>query len=222
VVHLEDASAPFLFHWKAEQAAAEAAQYVGDFTKLVRLLQIPRIVLRPESSQTTIGQFTYQAAAILDAVEGMIRGPGDLSGLPKTWVQPTPHAIENILQRQEKLYPEMTLDQHIDMTARYFASAWARRALNLRNPTGRIGFSFTEPNGQGGARIHMRTLPSSMTQNHIAPWRAKGYFKMSEADGLAKPKLASWRDPLPLNKCSMTLTDGTVSVQVQTDYVVPT
>ena len=239
-LRLEDASAPHLFYERAASATIEARVYVECLTKLLRVLGFDFIVPRPESLTVTAAQFAETADSLVplfrahlrsritepsadDAVRTMdlLADRGWRGGLPD-------QLIEFYLRQYEKLYPDKPIGERLHILSRYFAASWARGQLGIRGESPEWGgkfidLSFVAPppgvSGQFARRVVYRTIPESITTNHMPPWRAKGYLVMTDG-GAVRPRLASFQETRDYNPCSMTLTNGAESVEIRADYVV--
>lgn len=228
-IRIEDASAPHLFYWRMDAARAEAKRYTEDMRSLVSVLGLP-ITIAAESDKISEEEFNLHADARLPAFEKamLLR---DASYLQEWgWKGGLNHAmLDYYLASYAKLYPAMSDRDKVLMLARYFAGASARSMLGLRGDKPEWGGNYLEvsfvapiPGTEGhfGKRVHYRTLPLHFTSNHIPPWRAKGYFHISDDDELT-PKLTTFGDnSTELVSCSVELRDETTfqSVSVQTDY----
>lgn len=113
--------------------------------------------------------------------------------------------------------------------AKYFAGAYARYLLKAAGQNGeylQINFSHPipgAPEDMVSRRVHYRTIPENYTRNHIAPWRAKGFFRISEDDEVT-PSLGSWSDTDLLSKLNSGFLDITshagTEVTIHADYLV--
>lgn len=232
-VRLEDASAPHLFSEEADIARTNAARYVRDFRGLVAALRIGDVVRPvPESSLITEAEFNRRADANLGPMESALRAHLDSHDEMATDILQAIGWTGGLnmdttafyLAQYGKLYPNKTYSQRVSILARYFAGALARRQLKIRgdDPSWEgkfLDLAFMQPTpgteGLFNRRVHYRTMPSEFTSQMIAPWRAKGYLKLSN-DNEVCPKVASFGDAsLAYNEHYTDL--GTV--QLRTDYV---
>lgn len=237
-LRIEDASAPHLFYKRAEKAAEEAALYTHDLMKLVDVLDMRRLITpRPESAKVTTSMFAATADKMVPAMQAHLRARtfdksatiaarslNELAGMGWKGV-PDDDAIAFYLSAYAKLYEDETVEEHVHLLARYFAGAWARGQLGLRGESEEwqglfleLSFAQPAPGSTFPRRVTYRTIPSSITSNHMTPWRAKGYLLM-QGDG-ARPRLASFREELQLNECWMELSGNERTVKVRADYVV--
>lgn len=225
-IRIEDASAPYLFNWKFDQAWSEAARYTDDMNSLLRVLGAHAIELRPESHFLTPAAFAEFAALKFDAFLRAIT-TGEHEQL-RAWGWKSEikgEFLDYCLNKYKRRYPWMTLDERYEMLARYFASVMLRneRGLHGDDPQWNgdyLGVSFGSPipgtAGFFGKRAYYRTMPRCYTSNHLPPWRAKGYFVANE-DSTVCPKMTTFDDPrvLEFSKETVTLTATRHSVTIQ-------
>ena len=152
---------------------------------------------------------------------------GELKALG--WDKPVaPETVEHYIIGYEKLYPDRDMAFKIHVLARYFAGSLARKKMGMTGVLPRwqgknldLYFGKTPPGLEPSRylrRIHYRTLPCSITTNHMAPWRAKGYLRIGDNEVTAA--LASCREVNNFNKFQITLEKDGLQQDVQTDYVV--
>jgi hypothetical protein len=227
-IRVEDVSAPHLFHWRADQARAEAAAYTRDLRALVDVLDAP-LAIAAESYAVTEAQFNAAADARLsDFVNAVMLESTTV--LKECWGWKgdfSPRMLDFYLGQYEKLYPTNTLIENRMLLARYLAGASARSQLGLRGDRKEwegdyLEVSFVQPvpgtEGHFGKRVHYRTMPLACTSSHIPPWRAKGYFVVGDDDSLT-PKVATFHEALGLTKTSVTLTSGNQAVSLRADIL---
>lgn len=238
MLRIEDLSAPHQFYHRADKAREEAALYTEGLRNLVKALDFKFIHAIPESSRgVTEERFNAKADVYLPdfetAVTMLARHP-DNAAMAEQIVGPlgwsggmSRQLVEFYLESYEKLYPDTTFETKCHIMARYFAGSLARRMLGITNGMPYWGLQYLQlyfgktPDKKAPlTRIHYRTMPCNITTNHIAPWRAKGYFKIEEEGVTAK--LASFREDLAFNPFSFEVTssDGQIRQQVQGDYVI--
>jgi hypothetical protein len=225
-IRVEDVSAPHLFHWRADEARAEAAAYTRDMDGLVEVLEAP-LAIAAESYAITEAEFNFAADARLgDFMNAMMTK--DMSILADKWGWKgsfNSKMVDFYIGQYQKLYPD---NSHMDnrmLLARYLAGASARSQLGLRGDKKEWGgdyleVSFVPPipgtEGHFGKRVHYRTMPMLYTSSHMPAWRAKGYFHVGDDDALT-PKLATFRDPNDYMSNMVTLSNGNRSVNVRMD-----
>lgn len=229
-IRIEDVSAPHLFFWRADDARREAAKYTSDMTKMVQALGMP-IQLRPESAAISEEAFNARADELLPAFltslyqndDSLLESVGWKGGL-------SPQMVGHYLDSYSKLYPQFDHSERVNILARYFAGALARKQLGLRGDEKEWGGKYLEVSlvppipgteGQFARRVHYRTYPLSYTSQHVAPWRAKGYFKIGEDDSVCQ-KLAPFSADLDLQHDTLTITgedDPSLAVEVRADYL---
>lgn len=229
-IRSEDVSAPFLFHDRKEEAREDAAIYVKSFGNLIKILGMDSFIkLVPESTLTTEFEYNQTAEWVLPLMrQALTTGnvPEQLKKLDKPWVNPSPATIEYYYKLYANLYAKEKFEENqLARMSRYFAEVVARDILKIRgdDPSweGRfVDLYFgqtipgypTRPN-----RIHYRTMPSTITNMHIAPWRAKGYMRINEREVSAS--LTSFREPQEYNRRCVTLQSKDLEQEVQCDYV---
>lgn len=236
-VRVEDASAPHLFFERQEAARKEAALYTQGFVNLAKVIGVDSFVnVLPESSMILEDVFNTEADMILPDMERHVNDVNDevarfrLNKLG--WKVPLSDAtIGYFTERYAKLYPELTKTQQMHLLARYFAGALARHSLGITGIdkawNGKfMELSFVQPTPGIGThralrRLYYRTMPCSITSNHVPAWRAKGYLEIKNGDEVhASVKSFNCLEGMKLNKNVITLTDGTISQDVQADYLV--
>ena len=233
-IRVEDASAPHLFFDRQEQARIEAAHYTAGFVQLSRVLGINDFVkVTPESSMISEDTFNRKADEVLPVMEGHVNEPHNelyrATLFNHGWKVPlSTDTIGYYLDRYAKLYPDKDQKARNHLLARYFAGALARHALGITGACKEWGgkfleLSFVAPTPGIGVhralrRIYYRTMPCSITSNHMPAWRAKGFLKIN---GSVTASLTSFNNhELSFNPHHVTLTDGSTSQEVQADYVV--
>lgn len=237
-IRLEDVSAPHLFVENPDAARSNAARYTDAFKKLVFALELDKfIVPRPESAMTTEQNFNSHADRVLPVIEtALLKIRTGMDGKIAEAARElesigwrgniSPVTINYYVDRYRKLYPERTLESHLSTLARYFAGSLARAQLKIRGDLPRwngqfLDLAFVEPTpgvNLFGRRVHYRTMPIDYTSNHIAPWRAKGYLRISN-DNEVTPKLANFHEQQNYIRNSVVIERYDVKVAVQTDYV---
>lgn len=232
-VRIEDASAPHLFFENPEKARRDAALYTTGLVTLARIVTPGFVVMRPESTMTTEEAFNAIADAILPHMLSHVTDPDNPVALASLqtygWRVPlTPDTLQFYLDRYTKLYPDKTMAERRAILARYFAGALTRITLGITGAdpawNGRfLELAFTAPTPGIGAqrglrRVYYRTMPSNITSNHMAAWRAKGYLRLGEE---VSASLASFHQTdLALNSNTITLSGNGYTQDVQADYVI--
>lgn len=231
-IRLEDASAPYLFYDRAEQARKDAALYTDGLVRLVKIFGFNFINPRPESYGTTESALNAKADTILPAMELHLLAlddPKPIAALKALgWDKPvSPETAQYYLDGYDRLYPGMEHYKKIHTLARYLSVALARNQLGVGGSSPEWDKNYLEvyfgqtPPGLDPSRylrrIHYRTLPSSITSQHVPPWRSKGYLCVS-ADR-ATAKLASFREEREYNPYVLQFERGGIKQEVRADYI---
>jgi hypothetical protein len=233
-IRVEDASAPHLFFERMDEARNEAAHYTAGFVNLARTVGLDTFIkVTPETSMISEDTFNRKADEILPAMVEHVSDPmnevvrGHLAKFG--WKAPLDNdTIGYYRERYAKLYPDKDGDYRTHMLARYFAGALSRHALGITGAKKEwegkfLELSFAPPTPGISAsralrRLYYRTMPCSITSNHIPAWRAKGFLKIN---GHVTAALTSFNNPdLAFNPNTITLTDGSNTQEVQADYVI--
>lgn len=239
-IRVEDASAPYLFSERFDEAWADARNYTHDLMVMIRVLGLTgSIKAMPESNKIGPVGFAEEAEKYRPAMEEYLlriwnsegayeEAPGEelvSAGWKGVIRQET---FIHFLDTYSKVYPGNSAEQNIYIMAKYYASSLARAELGLRGDIpqwhGRfLDLSFMAPTPGVPRdffprRLYYRTIPGGFTNNHIAPWRAKGYLRIIGEGAI--PSIASWREPLELNRNEIVLDGKTDKVIVRADYVV--
>ncbi len=238
-IRVEDATAPSLFYTRKEQARLDAKIYTDSLKALNVILGTRSFVqLVPESDMVneddfqeeldklfpTFHDYMMTSSGVTEPQREFVAAYQDLKSLGWTGIIPDEQR-NHYLGTYRKLY-NLSDREALSLLARYFAQSLARRRMNMLGNLDwkdYLGLSFVgpipgEPVGVAPKRVYYRTMPENMSQRHIAPWRAKGYFRI--ADGIPKVKLASWSEEHEYNSATVTLTNEEQSVEVRTDYEV--
>lgn len=235
-IRVEDLSAPYQFFYRADDARREAQNYTHGLQSLIQAVSMEHFVFTaPESGyDVSENQMNNLAESYRKIIIEHLLNPADSqawAALNATgWDSPiSAETVRYYLDSYIKLHPGMNEREHFDMLARYFALALARVKL---------GMNAMRPQWNGKAlelyfgkpvpgvaveryprRMHYRTIPESITSNHMPPWRAKGYFEVTN-DKL-RVRLASMNDKsLTYNPHQITLVGGDTTATIQADYVV--
>jgi len=110
-----------------------------------------------------------------------------------------PEMRAHYLGRLTALYPQASHEERVDRLLRYFAMVLLYQQLRVfRHADGPILKASMYkpapgiPEGRVVGRLHLRTLPRSVTRRVMPPWTAKGCLAM-DADGALRPALESFR-----------------------------
>jgi hypothetical protein len=238
MLRVEDLSAPHQFYHRADEARKEAALYTQGLINLVRALDFKFVFPTPESSRgVNEAEFNEIADKYVPVFEEVINYRIKFPEFPRNgnnqldnigWTgEVSKELVAFYLDSYAKLYPDTTPEEKIHILARYFAGSLARRKTGVANGLPDWGGQYLQiyfgktPDGKAPpTRLHYRTMPCSITTNHMAPWRAKGYFLIEEDEITAK--LASFREDLAFNPFTFDITssDGNAKQTVQADYVI--
>jgi len=233
-VRVEDASAPHLFFDRQEQARLDASHYTQAMVKLAKVLSLDHIIrVIPESTLVSEAAFNKEADSILPAMHAHIMEPASQEALNNLKALGWSGAISQetrdyYLGRYARNYPQNTAEQNAYILARYFSGSLARRKLGTTGVSKSWGgqnleISFWQPTPGIATdlfprRLYYRTLPSGITNNHIPPWRAKGFFKIGDK---VKASLTSFNSTeFEFNPYSVTLSNSVASQTLRADYVV--
>lgn len=236
-IRVEDVSAPHLFVDRQEEARREAELYSSGLQKLVDILEVPFIKVVRGSNLIDEKTFNAKADEILPAMSNYVWAVWNQGAVQSThkavqdlgWKGELDYGtIQHYLKSYISLYPTKSHEEHLEILARYFSGALARAVLNLRGDDPKwngvfLDLSFLPPisgtEDRFLRRIHYRTVPSSLTSNHLAPWRCRGLCLVGE-DGIATPKLYSLKNPPEnLNRSTIEVSNDHCSVVVNADYV---
>ncbi len=233
-IRIEDASAPHLFYHRPEEARKEAAKYTKGFVNLISILDLlPFIKPVPESTLITESEFNAEADKYLPAMFGHVQFPDKeehIEELAAFGWKPISHpTISFYTECFEKLYPDIDRTEILYRLARYFSGALARKNLKLSGAEeaweGRnleISFLKCPPGINSGLftkRMYYRTVPSRITNNHIPPWRAKGFLRFREHNEVTAG-LACFNTPQEYNQLHIRFERGEQRQLVQSDYLI--
>ncbi len=241
-IRFEDSSAAALFKDENDQVIAyqTARRYVVQFETLVDILELNSVQSLAESKLVSPATFVRAVEGFLPIFinyldELCLHELGQVSGSTIAALSDIGWSAGGIkaetawyyLNQYNKLYPQQSFDQHIEMLARYFCSALVRHKLGLRSGAAEWSGKFIDlafcqsPPGVDdylSKRVIYRTLPTCYTTQHLPAWRAKGYLLINSEDR-ACPKLASFNHPQEYNKHSFALTNNNKQVNIQSDYI---
>jgi hypothetical protein len=233
-IRIENASAPHLFYHRPEEARKEADKYTQGFVRLIDILDLLSFIKPvPESTLISEEAFNKEADKYLPAMFGHVQFPDKelhIKELAEFGWKPVSHStISFYVECFEKLYVEIDRTETLYRLARYFSGALARKNLKLSGAEpeweGRnLDISFLKcPPGINPSlftkRVYYRTLPSRITNNHIPPWRAKGYLRFRE-NNVVSAGLASFQTPAEYNELHIRFERGDKRQLVQSDYLV--
>lgn len=155
---------------------------------------------------------------------------GDDSGIRKLgWTGGVSQEWRNYLEeRNHKLHPEQPPELHRELSCRYLAMLFARVKLHLRgsDPEWQVDYkhleiSFAPPLPHApriSTRVFYRTLPIQQTKLHIPYWRAKGFFRLTDADTLRGGLMpGSCARPIDFHEGWLSLSQGDTTVRVSAD-----
>lgn len=245
-IRVEDASAPHLFFEDMDAARKNAAVYTQGFINLVRALGIANtsgtdnsfLNILPETKMTSEAAFNARADEILPVMEAHLSNLSDEVVRGKIrefgWREPVnQETVDFYFDRYSRLYPSKSEAEHRYILARYLSGALARHSLKIMGVDASwermyLELSFAPPApgldaGRAKRRLYYRTLPSSITNNHCAAWRSKGYLKISSnSPDEVNVQLTSFNkvQELDLNDNVIYFSNGEVSQEVKADYVV--
>jgi hypothetical protein len=128
------------------------------------------------------------------------------------------------------LYPAKSTSEHIHILARYFTGGLVRRNLGLYGINPDWNNDFLEisfhgvtpglPKNRASRRIHLRTVPCSLSKQHHAPWRSKGYLLITN-NSLAIPKLCCFNDqPADMHTLNIHFGNDDEAVLIHSDYII--
>jgi hypothetical protein len=242
-IRVEDATAPSLLVDDQAQARMNAAIYTSSFLRLLTTLGANNFIEAvPESTMITEAKFEYHFQPIFQLMLEYLRESEEeiRSGILVTdfpsyteltklgWRSEVPiEQREHYRATYRRLY-NYDDRQSTVMLARYLAQALTRRRLDMMgnkdwNQGEFLGLTFVgpvpgEPKQLSNTRLYYRTLPEHISTMHIAPWRAKGYFAVSNDN--IRVRLSSWGEVRQYASHTIELENkasGT-SVTVQADY----
>lgn len=224
------------------RALAESKTYVEDFSKLVRILDLPYITPVVESALVPYADFERAAndymkplMELLLAQEAGVspQGPEITEALGALhtlgWTGTIPDEQRAFYMGQyTSLYPEKTHFERLKTLAAYLAQSAARYKVGakVKDPAWlgkfvQINFPLPVPgvpDALGAARLYYRTLPARYARSHMPPWRAKGYVCVDDANTVT-PKLATFKEQQEYTPFKVYLSNDTETVCVSADYI---
>lgn len=238
VIRVEDTSGYFLFADEGKDAINSSKKYVGDFTFIVNALKEHEIDVVLESSMPNASEFDRLASKIsIPAYEHLLGIDVNNNQLAKAALD-TLHKLgwkgnipgeqhEYYMSRYARVYGSDREKQRRKF-ADYMGNSLAHYLLNMRGDKPEWNGKFIQINFANpvpGApseiisnRIHYRTIPSTQTEEHIPPWRARGFIEINN-DNEAKYKLDSWFSNKIFNTIPITFkdynTDNSLSVNIR-------
>ena len=243
-IRIEDLGADWLYRDRLD-SERRVNNYSADLVDFINMVK-GSTEIRPIRESTLMEKYPY--FDISEHISGLINTvitfqmaypDADITKLPEY------HVLESIgwrgkipkeqrdhyLESYAVLYPTSTPEQRVMMLSDYLAGAKARYDLNGRaEPTildnnNYIGLSLIPPipgapESLFSKNLYWRTIPCSQGRTHIAPWRAKGYLRISNEETLGK--ITSFRDPLiqGIESSITKISDGNRTIQIATDYMI--
>lgn len=130
----------------------------------------------------------------------------------------------------KKLYDNISPYQSRERLSLYLSQSIIRRKLKMTGiedkwDCGFIQLTFVPPipgvpEGYDKNYVYYRTIPENYTRLHASPWRSKGFLAISDKGTLSiKPKLSNWTDSNDYNRMELSLSSGTKTVKIQSDYI---
>jgi hypothetical protein len=239
-LRVEDLTALHLFNYRQEAAREEAWRYSGDLVKLVNAIDTRKcIYVFRESEHAGLVDLLEQVAPIEQAIsdylflhefDGSAEAINEASShLRKIgWVGGIPAVQrEHYLSQYRKNYPHMADRARVEMLARYLAEAAVRPRLGLTGAAPdwgehiKLAFHGSVPGYVGHYTLQYRAMPQYYTSRHMAPWRAKGYLRITAA-GEVTAKMMGFRDLEEirlLQPATILLHDDVQSVSVKADFL---
>ena len=139
------------------------------------------------------------------------------------WKGIIPSAVRrHYIERYQRIYPNMPYVHYVNLMTLYFANTLARIKCNMTAfPVNGIPIKFApEIPGDLNNGIYYRTVPMNDSKHHVAPWRAKGFFKVNENNNV-KITVRSWNDlPEQYEQGRLTLTEGNNSLTIKSDLII--
>jgi hypothetical protein len=211
----------------------KTSEYVQSFTRLVRVLNLGRIVtVRLESEMMDEREHKWRvkenAGKLMEAMgieDGVLRKEYLRRELPEWAGDLDQEHLDFYLKAYERFYPDDDERTRRRRLATYFGGALARFQLGgtgvLPGWEEYLTLAFTGiPWSRVGKRVFYRTMPQRYTNQHRAPWIGKGYLRVNDK-GEATPAISGWNgDGLEFERASAVLTRGEERVEVETDLVV--
>jgi len=228
-IRLEDLSAPHLFHWRMDEARIEAERYTTGLVNLVKVLNLNSYIFPTPESSYGVDEDRFNATAdeMLPVFIKAVTFPGEKQPeLEKLGWQGgiSPSLVNHYMTSYDKMYPGKLDSFKLNQLARYFSASLTRKKLGFTGALKEwdnkyLQLSFIKhPGGPvSPTRIHYRTIPSSITSNHLPPWRAKGYLCIDETHATAK--LASYNEHREYNPYVFSFERDGLVVPVQADYL---
>jgi hypothetical protein len=243
-IRIEDLGADWLYRYDVNSPEL-VDRYSSDFVTLVNLFQDKPFIKPIRESLLMDSQTYFQKSEIISALlQSMIttqiaypkinieevKSYKDLKEMGWKGTIPVEQR-EYYFNRYKTLYPNQGDERYIKMIADYFAGSKVRYDLNgTASPITPvelvIKISFVAP--IPGAPVSMfnntlywRTVPASQGRTHIAPWRAKGFFKIGANVSDVVAKITSFNDPIVADLIPSTtiLQNGTTELEISTDYL---
>ncbi len=240
-LRLEDVGGFYLFRDEGEPARVAAVRYVADFEMLVRILGLSFIETVREADLMTEATYVACADALYPKILQYLEDT-DVQGIDgyerlQSWKELQAEGWQGEIpvdqrdfyrQRYARIYGADLASQNKKF-AEYLAGSLARyklKATGIREGWERnfiqLNFAPPAPGAPQGIierRVHYRTVHTEYSRDHVPPWRAKGYYRITN-EGTPTPAVTSWFDTKKhFNPCELILSGGSERIQVQTDYV---
>lgn len=232
-LRIEDISGFYMFAWMGEHTRPAIQEYSTGLEQLIKALDLRFINPMPESRLVTEEKFGAEADSISGPMLSHLKGEhGAFAKIKELgWTGSiSPEMITFYKERYATHYPDIPDGQRLELLASYLSQALARVRLGVRGGSplwgklhGEVAFVPSAPGTlqHFGHRVVYRTIPESMTRNHMPAWRAKGYLRIRNNNSV-RPALASQKEAnaLELNECHIVISNGDVTIRVQSDYVI--
>ena len=245
-IRVEDLGADWLYtdtYLDYMEGAFGVEKYCYDFTSLTEVLCADKNIkaisendLMPARAYYDLSlsytELIYDTLSILNSQKGVdiesIKSYQQLVNLGWKGTFPEEQQ-EYYYSRYRALYPGKSEDSYRKMLAKYLGGAKARYDLNGRGEPKTDGtfiqITFVPPvpgapTGMFNNTLYWRTCPASQSRTHIAPWRAKGYLKISDDE--VQVKIANFGEEIisELYSSETTIQRSPVeSVVIKTDYL---
>lgn len=205
---MEDAGGLYL--WAGDFTAADdTALYTRGMVQLIKCLGFEYLNAVPESSLINSTRpfefFNATADEIQPVLQSYLAGVAGLSSLHEMgWKGNLPDEQVNFyLEQYTRIYPNLDDAGRRRILSRYFAQAWARYTLKMKNgfadPNDAIIINFSllppgTPDVYLERRMFYRTLPMRFARTHLPPWRGRGYLLIE--GNTVTPKVTHFGDPV--------------------------
>lgn len=236
-IRIEDASGYHVFRHDPS-AVNSTRQYTHDFCTLLQILESSKYGINPINEtmlfktedyakfvETHVDQFKQ---AVMESLHG-VHGKATEAVADLGWQGGfDPKQTDYYLDRYRKLYPNLSKDEYFILVAEYFAGSLARRVLNGMGNEPSWGKDYLTitfapaipgvPSNLVSKRIQYRTIPENISSQHMAPWRAKGYLKVS--DEKVRPALTSFNVDNQYIPSAFIFSNNGTAVKIDADYII--